>query len=192
MASDQYLKNNNWWQEHMKHTLPDSSSPRREHLGSQDSYIVITPWILDSLSLDLVAVLPWACRTLGPSLVTPSHQLSEPPCIHCASLAFSTCSRILYTKFLFLQVHVHNRNERTKSKLGCKSFGSSWNKKVNVHSATVRPATKPWTHSNTSMCHHLLPHQLVVCIRTAAALKGISTHVSTNNPKPSISCQKIW
>jgi len=79
----------------MKNTVPDSSSPRRDPLCSHSHY-TLNP-ALDSVSLDLVAVLPGAHRTFGPSLIKPSQELLGLLCIHCVSPpAFSTCSRILF------------------------------------------------------------------------------------------------
>lgn len=130
----------------MKYTLPDSSSPRRDPLGSQDSYIVITPQIPNSTALVWIW-LPcclWACRTLGPPLIKPSHQLSGLPCIHCVSPpAFSTCSRIVFKiqkstpnpyfpKFIFIiemkELNLHGGMEVSEV------HGT---KKVNIHTAIM-------------------------------------------------------
>lgn len=146
----------------MKHTLPDSSSPRRD-LGFQDSYIVITPQIPDLPGLVWIW-LPCYLGHAGPLVL----QSLNPPtsCQGCPAYTvfLLLCSPrgqrsylkypFLYTKSLFPQIYFHYRNERTKSTSVCESFGISWNKKVNIHTATVRPATKfmdPCKHLNTQL-----------------------------------------
>lgn len=143
----------------MKHTLPVNSKPRPDPFGCQKKlycHYTSNPG-LDIISLDLVAMLPWARSTFGLCLMT------LPPAVRAAlhTLWFSSCI------FHVLRDPSKNTHPCTPD-LNFPKFGfiiemkelnlcgsvEVWEvhetRNVNVHAATMRPATK-----STDLCKHL-------------------------------------
>lgn len=147
-------------------------------LGSQDSYIVTTAQILEWTAL----VWIWLPCCLGHARPLAPHSLNPPTSCQGYSAysvsppAFSTCSRILlkypslYTKSLFPQVHFRNRNERTKSTWGCRSFRSSWNKK-SQHSHSYSKASY-----KTHRPMQTLKHAITSCYASFSCVYSVLLH----------------
>lgn len=96
-------------------------------------------------------------RAHGPSLIKPSYQLSDLPCIHRVfPPAFSTCSRIVFKipipghQILISPVHFHNRNQRTKTTLKEQKFKKFMKPKMSTFlQLPWGKLQNPWIHANT-------------------------------------------